>query len=49
LFSKSNGINKQATNGQKHDLRPSKYMQFLCTHNCQFDSVNSPGGSTSVR
>jgi len=38
----SNAINKlnQATNGQKDDLtqRPSKYVQFLCTHNCQFDT-----------
>jgi len=30
-------INNQATNGQKDDQRP-KYVQFLCTHNCQFDT-----------
>jgi len=39
LFSKSNAINKQATNGQKDDQRPSKYVQFLCMHNCQFDTL----------
>jgi len=23
--------------GKKDDQTPSKYVQFLCTHNCQFD------------
>jgi len=39
-----NAINKQATNGQKDDQRPSKYVQFLCMMH-----VNSPGGSISAR
>jgi len=38
LFFKSSAINKQATNGQKDDQRPSKYVQFLCTHNSQLDT-----------
>jgi len=30
-------ISKQQT-GKKDDQRRSKYVQFLCTHNCQFDT-----------
>jgi len=31
------------------DQRPSKYVQFLCTHNANLTHVNSSGGSTSAR
>jgi len=49
LFSKSNAINKQATNGQKM-IRDLQNMCSFCARTiANLIHVNSPGGSTSAR
>jgi len=49
LFSKSNAINKQATNGQKM-IRDLQNMCSFCARTiANLIHVNSPGDSTSAR
>jgi len=48
-LSKSSAINKQATNGQKDNQRPSNMCSFCARTIANLIHVNSPGGSTSVR